>query len=396
MMATMRCDHPDIEDFIEAKREPGRLHDLQPLGAGDGSRSWQRSRPMPTGRCVRRQDLQVLRARALWDSITRATYDYAEPGVIFIDRINARNNLAYCETIHSTNPCGEQPLPPYGACLLGSINLARLVRDAVHRRTPISTRPNWPIWPAIAVRMMDNTIDVSGFPLDAAAPGGLREAPDRPRHDRPGRRADHVRPPLRPAGGGGAGRATGRGRSTAPPISPRPGSRRRKARFRCSTGTPISPAKPRPGLDDDVRALIAEHGIRNALLTSVAPTGTISLVADNVSTGIEPVFALAYTRKVLQPDGSKLEEEVSDHALGGSGRMFGARRAAAGLFRDGARADAGRACEHAGGGATPCGQRDLEDGQLSRQTSASRLSRRSTATPTAAAAKAARPTGRTR
>jgi ribonucleoside-diphosphate reductase alpha chain len=129
MMATMRCDHPDIEDFIAAKRQPGRLSNFNLsvlatdpfMAAVEADADWPL---MFDGKTY-----EVLRARALFDSITRATYDYAEPGVIFIDRINARNNLAYCETIHATNPCGEQPLPPYGACLLGSINLAQLVRD---------------------------------------------------------------------------------------------------------------------------------------------------------------------------------------------------------------------------------------------------------------------------
>src|SRR3954466_15939948 len=129
MMATMRCDHPDIEDFIAAKRQAGRLSNFNLsvlvtdpfMAAVEADADWPL---MFDG-----QTYKVVRARALFDSITRATYEYAEPGVIFIDRINARNNLAYCETIHATNPCGEQPLPPYGSCLLGSINLAKLVRE---------------------------------------------------------------------------------------------------------------------------------------------------------------------------------------------------------------------------------------------------------------------------
>ena len=136
MMATLRCDHPDIEDFIAAKHEPGRLRNFNLsvlvtdafMAAVERTRT---GRSSSQGRCLR-----TVRAKALWDSITRATYDYAEPGVIFIDRINARNNLAYCETISATNPCGEEPLPPYGACLLGSINLARLVRRALYTGRP--------------------------------------------------------------------------------------------------------------------------------------------------------------------------------------------------------------------------------------------------------------------
>src|SRR5271157_2055293 len=127
MMATLRCDHPDIEAFIEAKREPGRLRmfNLSVLVTDALMKAVEENAPweLSFGGTVSK----VLPARELWDKIMRATYAYAEPGVIFIDRINRLNNLWYCETITSTNPCGEQPLPPYGACLLGSINLASLV-----------------------------------------------------------------------------------------------------------------------------------------------------------------------------------------------------------------------------------------------------------------------------
>jgi ribonucleoside-diphosphate reductase alpha chain len=159
-------DHPDIEDFIAAKRQVGRLRNFNLsvlatdpfMTAVETDAEWKL---MFGGKTY-----QVLRARGLFDSITRATYDYAEPGVIFIDRINARNNLGYCETIHSTNPCGEQPLPPYGACLFGSINLAQMVHapftpqaylDGVELADLVT----------VAIRMMDNTIDASGFPLEA-------------------------------------------------------------------------------------------------------------------------------------------------------------------------------------------------------------------------------------
>ena len=313
MMATMRCDHPDIEDFIAAKRQVGRLRNFNLsvlatdpfMAAVEADADW----PLLFGGAT----YQVLRARALFDSITRATYDYAEPGVIFIDRINARNNLAYCETIHSTNPCGEQPLPPYGACLLGSINLARLVRAPFTPQAHVDEAELADLV-AVAIRMMDNTIDASGFPLEAQRQEAIAKR----------------RIGLGMTGLADALMMTGL-RYGSVEAAERAGDWARQiSRAAYLTSAHLAQEKgPFPlfdrdaylagenigGLDVDVRALIAEHGIRNALLTSVAPTGTISLVADNVSSGVEPVFALAYTRKVLQPDGSRVEEDVSDYAL---------------------------------------------------------------------------------
>ena len=166
MMATMRCDHPDIEMFIDAKRDSARLRmfNLSVLVTDDfihavkEDAAWQ----LRFDGTVYR----TLRARDLWDRIMRATYAYAEPGVVFIDRINARNNLNYCETISATNPCGEQPLPPYGACDLGSINLARLIDAPFTENARLDERELERIVP-LAVRMLDNVIDISGFPLDA-------------------------------------------------------------------------------------------------------------------------------------------------------------------------------------------------------------------------------------
>ena len=313
MMATMRCEHPDIEDFIAAKRQAGRLRNFNLsvlatdpfMAAVDADGDW----PLVFGG----KTYKTLRARALFDSITRATYDYAEPGVIFIDRINARNNLAYCETIHSTNPCGEQPLPPYGACLLGSINLARLVRSPFTPDAHLDQEELASLV-TVAIRMLDNTIEASGFPLeqqrqeaiakrriglgmtglaDALMMVGLRYGS----HEAAERAGEWARQISRAAYLTSARLAAEKG---AFPLFDRDAY---------LAGETVRE------LDADVRDLIAEHGIRNALLTSVAPTGTISLVADNVSSGVEPVFALAYTRKVTQPDGSKVEEEVSDYAL---------------------------------------------------------------------------------
>src|SRR5260370_11349474 len=191
MMATLRCDHPDIEAFIEAKREPGRLRmfNLSVLvtdalmKAVEENAPWELSFGGPDGV---KTTWKVLPARELWDKIMRATYAYAEPGVIFIDRINRRNTLYYCEEITATNPCGEQPLPPYGACLLGSINLARLVDQPF---TPPNGAPDGANGGARldlerlrrlvpdCVRMMDNVVDISQFPLP--------EQQEEARHKRP-------------------------------------------------------------------------------------------------------------------------------------------------------------------------------------------------------------------
>ncbi|MCA3575579.1 MAG: adenosylcobalamin-dependent ribonucleoside-diphosphate reductase [Aestuariivirga sp.] len=312
MMATMRCDHPDIEDFIAAKRQPGRLRNfnlsvlvterfMQAVKAGE---DW----PLVfEGRTFR-----TIPAARLWDQIMRATYDYAEPGVIFIDRVNAENNLSYCETIGSTNPCGEQPLPPYGACLLGSLNLTRFILDPFEEDARIDEAALGQA-AAIAVRFMDNVIDVSNYPLpqqreeafakrriglgitglaDALAMCGLV-------YGTPGAATaaqDWMAAIERAAYG--ASIALAKARGSFPLFDP--------ARF-ASTGHAA-------GLPQELRDAIALDGIRNGLLTSIAPTGTISLLAGNVSSGIEPIFSIRQERRILQADGSTRSERATDYA----------------------------------------------------------------------------------
>jgi ribonucleoside-diphosphate reductase alpha chain len=168
MMATLRCDHPDIEAFIEAKIAPGRLRmfNLSVLVTDVFITAVKQDAPWELS--FNGTTHKVIQARELWDKIMRATYAYAEPGVIFIDRINRLNNLNYCETISATNPCGEQPLPPYGACLLGSINLAALVKEPFTDKARLDLDELKRLVP-LAVRMMDNVVDVSRFPLEAQA-----------------------------------------------------------------------------------------------------------------------------------------------------------------------------------------------------------------------------------
>ncbi len=313
MMATMRCDHPDIEAFIEAKKDPARLRmfNLSVLitdpfmAAVKADGPWE----LVFGDRV----YQTLQARDLWNKIMRNTFDFAEPGVIFIDRINAANNLNYVETIAATNPCGEQPLPPYGACLLGSINMATLVSGAF--------TPNAALNPAAlddlvrtAVRMMDNVVDASRFPLP-------QQAAEAKAKRRIGLGVTGLADALLMLGlryGSEQAAAQTEGWMHAIARAAYLASvdlAREKGAFPLFDADRFLASGTMLKMDADVRDAIRTHGIRNALLTSIAPTGTISLYAGNVSSGIEPVFAYAYTRKVLQKDGSRTEEEVVDYAV---------------------------------------------------------------------------------
>ncbi len=313
MMATMRCDHPDIEDFIAAKQEARRLRmfNLSVLvtdpfmAAVKADEDW----PLVFDGTV----FSIVRARDLWNRIMQATYAYAEPGVIFIDRINARNNLSYCETIHATNPCGEQPLPPYGACLLGSINLASLVTAPFSDTAQLDMEEVRRIT-GIAVRMLDNVVDVSNYPLEAQAAEARAKR-------RIGLGVTGLANALAMCGlRYGSDEAASAAKTWMQAIE--------RAAYLASAGIaaekgafPLFDAEEYLAsghvrdLDDEVRDAIRKDGIRNALLTSIAPTGTISLFAGNVSSGVEPVFSLNYNRKVLQPDGSHRIEQVEDYAL---------------------------------------------------------------------------------
>lgn len=313
MMATMRCDHPDIEAFIDAKSDPARLRNFNLsvlvtdafMAAVAGDATW----PLVFEGKIYRE----VKARVLWERLMRATYDYAEPGVIFIDRVNALNNLGDLETISATNPCGEQPLPPYGACLLGSINLTRFVSrpfsaDAALDLKAVEKRV------ATAVRFLDNVIDISGYPL----PAQRKEARSKRR-----------------IGLGLTGLA-----DALIMLGVRYGSDRAVklagdwmrliSETACLTSAELAAEKgafplfdrdrylERPhirALDPAIRKAIAKHGIRNGCLTSIAPTGTISLFAGNVSSGIEPVFAFRQRRRILDSSGAPHEEMLDDFAF---------------------------------------------------------------------------------
>ena len=313
MMATMRCDHPDVEAFITAKQDSARLRmfNLSVLVTDAFMEAVKADAPWELtfgGRVYK-----TVEARDLWNRIMRATYDFAEPGVIFIDRINAANNLSYVETIAATNPCGEQPLPPYGACLLGSVNLARLVTNPFTAQAQLDPAALDDLV-RLAVRMMDNVVDASRFPL----PQQAAEAQAKRRIG------------LGVTGLADALLMLGLRYGSDAAVAQTEAWMKAIARASYLASVDLAKEKgPFPlfdaegylasgnmlRMDEDIREAIRTHGIRNSHLTSVAPTGTISLFAGNVSSGIEPVFAYAYTRKVLQPDGSRTEEEVVDYAV---------------------------------------------------------------------------------
>ena len=332
MMATLRCDHPDIEDFVSAKQRAGRLtnFNLSVLVTDAFVQAIRDDADWPL--VFEGETYRTLKAKDLWDAIMQATYEASEPGVIFIDRINARNNLAYCETIHATNPCGEQPLPPYGACLLGSINLFKLVQapftpDAKLDIAGLETLVQ------VAVRMLDNAIDASRFPLEAQE----IEAEDKRRIG------------LGVTGLADALIACGLTYGSDKAVAE---VRRWMKAFRDSAYEASSDLAAEKGpfplydekaflaahdvatLEKPLREKIARQGMRNGLVTSIAPTGTISLLASNLSSGLEPVFAFEYTRNLLRHDGSREKISVSDPALALFRQLHGEQAALPEAFVD--------------------------------------------------------------
>lgn len=336
MMATLRCDHPDIEEFVAAKREPGRLRRFNlsvlvsdafmaavrgdaewplvfPAAAFEGKgdtidREWSNARgPVPC-RVIRR-----IPARQLWNAILRATYDYAEPGLLFIDRINRLNNLRYREQISATNPCGEIPLPAYGACDLGSINLTRFVLS------PFTPEARFDVEAVrettrTAVRLLDNVIDVSRFPLPQQQEGARGSR-------RIGLGITGLADALVMLGlTYGEERALSLARDLMRSIC-HAAYRASIALAREKTSFPFFEREKYLGgdfirqLPQDIRDGIARYGIRNSHLIAIAPTGTISLLAGNISGGLEPIFAASYSRKVLGTDGKPIEFELTDYAL---------------------------------------------------------------------------------
>ena len=315
-LACLRVDHPDIEQFITAKNNDNRLTGFNiSVGVIDEfMHHLKKGRPFPLrfeGRVYKEVD-----PVALWDAIMRSTWDWAEPGVLFIDRINDMNNLHYIETIEATNPCGEQPLPPYGACLLGSFNLVKYA-DMVNQKF------DWDQFRSdirVVVRGMDNVIDRTIYPL----PEQEEEAHNKRRMG------------LGITGLANAGEILGKPyasddfmqfmemvlrnlRDTSYDESCE--LAKEKGPFPLWSWEDYSQSKFILQLPPEIQHKIMTTGIRNSHLTSIAPTGTISLTADNVSSGIEPPFALYYDRTIEGFDGQSIER-VEDYAysLGVKGR----------------------------------------------------------------------------
>lgn len=320
-MAVIRIDHPDIEAFIHAKQTPGMLEgfNMSIAVTDEFMEHLASGKPFPLkfqGRTYSEVDPQ-----ALWDLVMRSTWDWAEPGVLFIDTINRMNNLYYCEDIAATNPCGEQPLPPFGACLLGSINLVKYIKRQMGIG-PDSYYFDWNLLeddlPAI-VRAMDNVVDVATYPLVQQKIEAMSKR----------------RMGIGITGFANASEVLGFEYGTDGSIQflqrvleeIQFGAYKASAHLAAEKG-----AFPKFDADlylagefarqlpTEIRDLIRKHGLRNSHLTSIAPTGTISFCADYISSGVEPVFEYEATRLVNMPDG-QVQVDVSDYGF----REFGVK-----------------------------------------------------------------------
>ncbi len=330
-MGVLRCDHPDIEKFISAK-DQGDLRNFNiSVGVTDALmqavekdqefelvHAAEPAAAIKEQGATRRADgkwiYRKVRAADLWKQIIASTYDHAEPGVLFIDLMNRDNNLSYCEMIEATNPCAEQPLPPYGCCCLGSIDMTRMVKNPFSKHAGFDHEPFKQLV-RTAVRMLDNVLDVTAWPLpeqqqeaqnkrrvglgftglgDALVMLGLRYDTDEARNFA----ADITRVMRDEAYLASVDLAIERG---AFPL--------------LDAGKYLAAPRFASRLPDEIKDKIRKYGIRNSHLLSIAPTGTISLAfADNASNGIEPAFSWFYTRKKRMMDGTTKDYPVEDHA----------------------------------------------------------------------------------
>jgi ribonucleoside-diphosphate reductase alpha chain len=308
-MGVLRVDHPDIEEYIYAKQTPGAFECFNLSIATTDEFMEAVAADKAFDLRWNGKAYKTIRAKYLFEQIMRSTWDYAEPGVLFIDTINKMNNLYYCEEIAATNPCGEQPLPPFGACLLGSFNLAKYIYPKAGRY-----HFDWDQFvkdiPPI-VRMMDNIVDVAIYPLEAQK----LEAKSKRRMG------------LGYAGLANAGEALG-----FPYASPdflKFQEQIGRTLFNTAYASSVMIAAEKGSfplydaekycngytiakLDKSIIDSIKKYGIRNSHLTSIAPTGTISLAADNISSGVEPVYSIEADRKIMTFDGEQVRR-VNDY-----------------------------------------------------------------------------------
>ena len=334
-MGVLRIDHPDVMEFITAKRTPGRWNNFNvSVGVSDefmnavqNDLPWQLIHKARPGELLMAQGLKQrlygqwvyaeIPAREIWQTVMQSAYDFAEPGILFLDQINRDNNLAYCETLEATNPCGEQPLPPYGCCDLGPVILPKFVQ---HPFGLDGTAPAFDFEAFVQavftqVRVLDNVLDLTHWPLPEQAMEaeakrrigvgftGLGDALvmlNLPYNSEAGRlfAADIARVMRDTAYAASIELARERGSFLLLNVDAYLG------------GTGFASRLP-----DEIREGISRHGLRNSHLLSIAPTGTVSLAfADNASNGIEPAFSWNYTRKKREIDGSTREYMVQDHA----------------------------------------------------------------------------------
>ena len=340
-MGVMRIDHPDVLDFITAKRQKGRWNNFNVsvgvtsaiMQAVESDAQWElvhiatpSDNQIEEGAHQREDGKWVYRtvaARELWDTIMKSAYDFAEPGILFIDNINTDNNLYYAETIAATNPCGEQPLPPYGCCDLGPIILTKFVRDAFTENAHFDFEA-FRAAVSIQVRMLDNVLDATVWPL-----------PEQHKESQQKRRIGVGFTGLGDAlimlglkynseAGVAQGEEIARNMRDAAYLASVELAKEKGA-FPLFDADKYLQSGFTQRLPEEIRAAIRKHGIRNSHLLSIAPTGTVSLAfADNASNGIEPPFSWTYQRKKRTADGGNAFYTVEDHAYRLYKAKFGA------------------------------------------------------------------------
>lgn len=304
-MGVLRIDHPDIEEFIHSKQNSTALtgFNISIAVTDDFMQAVKENKTFPL--MFNGEVHKEIKAKALWEQIMRSTWDWAEPGVLFIDAINRNNNLYYCEQITTTNPCAEQPLPPYGACLLGSFNLSKyIIRNEEKQRWEFNLTQFVKDVPHV-VRAMDNVINDALYPLEKQKEEAFNKR----------------RMGIGVTGLANAGEALGFPYGSERFImfeskilqvleeevyKASIQLAKEKGAFPLFEKNQYSKSLYIQHLPDNIQQAIWDNGIRNSHLTSIAPTGTISLCADNVSSGIEPVFSYQYERTIVEEEGPRI------------------------------------------------------------------------------------------